>query len=86
MYKMKKFVLGILAFMWLWFWTIFAQNILPDSAEITVADEVIMWEATNLRVSILKNESRMTSYQWTILMFVTEENGTPLKLSLFLYF
>ena len=79
MYKMKKIVLGILASIWLWFWTIFAQNILPDSAEITVADEVIMWEATNLKVTILKNESRMTSYLWTILMFVTEEDGTPLK-------
>ena len=78
---MKKLVLGILTFMWLGFWTIFAQTvtIAPDSAEISVADEIVMWEATNLKVTILKNDSKMSSYQWTILMFVTEEDWTPLK-------
>ena len=44
---MKKFVLGILAFVWLGFWTIFAQNITPDHVEIEVKTPVIQWEATN---------------------------------------
>lgn len=78
---MKKFVLGVLAFMWLGFWTIFAQNtnILPDAAEISVKDPVIMWEATNLKITIMKNWSKMTNYNWSIRIIVTEENGTPLK-------
>ena len=76
---MKKFVLGILTFIWLGFWTIFAQTILPDSAKITVKDPIIMWEATNLKIEILKNESTMTSYNGTIRIVVTEENWTKLK-------
>ena len=76
---MKKFVLGILASVWIGFWLIFAQNISPDSAEISVKDPVIMWEATNLKVTILKNWSKMTSYNWSIWMVVTEEDWTKLK-------
>ena len=76
---MKKFVLGILASIWLGVWTIFAQNILPDSAEIKVKDPVIMWEATNLKITILKNDSVMTTYNGTIRITVTEEDWTKLK-------
>ena len=76
---MKKLVAGILAFIWLGFWTIFAQNILPDSVEITVKDPVIMWEATNLKVKIMKNGSKMTSYDGTIWMVVTEQDWKKLS-------
>ena len=76
---MKKFLLGILSFALLGFWTIFGQNISPDGAEISVKDPVIMWEATNLKITILKNGSKMTSYNWTIRIIVTDENWTKLK-------
>ena len=76
---MKKFVLWILTFVWLGFWNIFAQNILPDSAEISVKDPITMWEATNLKVTILNNNSKMTSYNGTILIQITEENWTRIK-------
>ena len=76
---MKKFVVGILSLIWLWFWTIFAQVISPDSAEIKVKDPIIMWEATNLEIRILKNDATMTSYEGSIWIVVTEENWTKLK-------
>ena len=76
---MKKFVLGILTFIWLGFWTIFAQTISPDSAEISVKDPIIMWEATNLKIKILKNDSTMTSYNGTVRIVVTELDWTKLK-------
>ena len=76
---MKKFVLGILSFIWLGFWTIFAQTILPDSAEISVKDPIIMWEATNLKIKILKNDSTMTNYNGTVEIIVTDLNWTILK-------
>ena len=53
--------------------------ILPDSAEIKVKDPIIMWEATNLEIRILKNDATMTSYEWSIWVIVTEENWTILK-------
>ena len=65
--------------MWLGFWIIFAQNILPDAVEISVKDPITMWEAANLEVTVLKNWSKMTSYNWTIWIAVTDENGTKLK-------
>jgi len=78
---MKKFVLGILAFIWLGFWTIFAQNsnILPDSAEIEVKSEIVMNEATNLKVTIMKSDSPMKTYKWTIRILVTDLNWNKLK-------
>ena len=72
---MKKFILGILASIWLGFWTIFAQNI-PDSAEISVKDPIIVWEATNLKITIMKNWSKMNSYNGTIIIQITEEDWT----------
>ena len=76
---MKKFALGILTFIWLGFWTIFAQNILPDSANIEVKSEIIEWEATNLAVTMMKNGSKMSNYDWTVYFTIEEENWTPLK-------
>ena len=71
---MKKFALWILASIWLWIWTIFAQSI-PDSVEISVKDPLIVWEATNLKITMMKNGSKMTTYNWTIRISVTDENG-----------
>jgi len=78
---MKKFVLGILAFIWLGFWTIFAQNtnILPDGAEISVKDPVTMWEATNLKITIMKNGSVMRNYNGSVRIMITNEDGTVLN-------
>ncbi len=75
---MKKFTLGILSFIWLWLWTIFAQGI-PDGAEISVKDPIIVWEATNLKITMMKNWSKMTTYNGTIRIEITEENWTPLR-------
>ena len=76
---MKKFALWILTFIWLGFWTIFAQNILPDEAIIDIKSPIIQWEAANLTVTMMKNGSKMSSYVWTILITITEENWSPLK-------
>ena len=54
-------------------------TILPDSAEISVKDPIIMWEATNLEIRILKNDSTMTTYNGTVEIFVTDLNWTILK-------
>ena len=75
---MKRFILGILASMWLGFWAIFAQGI-PDDVEISVKDPIKVWEATNLKVTMMKNWSKMTSYDGTIWIIITDENGTKLK-------
>ncbi len=76
---MKKFVLGMLAFLWLWFWTIFAQS-MPDSVEISVKDPINVWEATNLKITMMQNWSKMTTYDGTILITITEDDGkTRLK-------
>ena len=76
---MKKFIIGILTFVWLGFSTIFAQNILPDEAKISIKDPIIVWEATNLKITILKNWSKMTSYQGSIRITITDENWIKLK-------
>ena len=78
---MKKFLVGSLAFIWLWFWTIFAQNnnILPDSAEISVKDTIIEWEATNITFTMMKNWSKMTNYTGTIYFTIEEDDWSPLK-------
>ena len=57
----------------------FESHISPDSAEIKVKDPIIVWEATNLKVTILKNGSKMTSYNGTIRIIVTDEDRNKLK-------
>ena len=54
-------------------------KLLPDSAEISVKDTIIEWEAVNFKVTILKNWSIMTSYNGSILIVITEEDWTMLK-------
>jgi len=76
---MKKFVLGILAIMWLSFWNIFAQNILPDSAEIEVKSPIMEWEAANLSITMMRNWSRMTNYDGSIYITIQDENWARLK-------
>ena len=77
---MKKFTLGILIALWLGFWTIFSQNnILPDDAQISVKDPLIMWEATNLKITMMKNWAKMNTYNGTIWMFITEEDWKMLN-------
>ena len=78
---MKKFILGIATLLSLEFWFIFAQNISPDSIEISVKDPIIIWEATNLKITVIKNWSKMSSYDWSIRMVITEQDWTSLKLS-----
>ena len=77
---MKKIVLGILTTLWLWIWTIFAQNtILPDEAEITVKSPIMEWEAANLAITMMKNGSKMTNYTGTIYISIEDSNWSPLK-------
>ena len=76
---MRKFILGVLTFLWLGFWAIFAQNILPDEAQIEVKSPIIQWEATNLTITMLKNWSKMSSYRGTVYITVTDENWSPLN-------
>lgn len=49
-------------------------KLLPDSADISVKDTIIEWEAVNLKVTMLKNGSKMTSYNGTIRIIVTDED------------
>lgn len=76
---MRKFILGVLTFLWLGFWAIFAQNILPDEAQIEVKSPIIQWEATNLTITMLKNWSKMSSYRGTVYITITDENWGPLN-------
>lgn len=76
---MRKFILGVLTFLWLGFWVIFAQNILPDEAQIEVKSPIIQWEATNLTITMIKNWSKMSSYLGTIYITLTDENWTLLN-------
>ena len=73
MYIMKKAVLGMLVSLWLSFWFIFA-NILPDSAEIWIKDQIIQWEAANLTITVMKDWSKMSSYTGTVFMMLTEQD------------
>lgn len=69
-----KRILFVLFALFLWcVWFTFAQNILPDSAEISVKSPIIQWEATNMTITMMKNWSKMSSYNWEILMRVTDE-------------
>jgi len=76
---MKRSISGILMTLLLWIWAIFAQNILPDSAEILVKSPIIQWEAANLTITMMKNWSKMSSYVWTILIMVTDKNWNMLN-------
>ena len=75
---MKKFVLGTLAFIWLWFWTIFAQYS-PDDVEISVKDPINVWEAANLKITMMQNWSKMDTYDGAIFITVLDENWKILK-------
>ena len=72
---MKKFALGILTTLLLCFWAIFADNILPDGVQIDVKSPIIQWEATNLKITMMKDWTRMSSYVWTIWMEIVDEIG-----------
>jgi len=77
---MKKFVLGILTFIWLGFWIIFAQTIFPDSADVSIRSPIIVWETANLKVTIKKNDAIMRQYTWTVWFSITDaKNGELLK-------
>lgn len=76
---MKKFTIGILWSILLGVWIIFAQNILPDSAEISVKSTLIQWEATNLSVTMMKNWSKMSDYTGTIYFTIQSDDGLTLK-------
>ena len=76
---MKKIILGILTFISLWFWTLFAESILPDEAKIDVKSQIIQWEAANLSITMLKNWSKMSSYVGGIYISIVDENWKPLK-------
>ena len=54
-------------------------KLLPDSAEISVKDTIIEWEAVNFKVTIIKNWSVMTSYDGDIRILITDENWNKLK-------
>lgn len=54
-------------------------ELLPDSAEISVKDTIIEWEAVNLKITILKNGFKMTSYNGSIRITITDENWEFLK-------
>ena len=76
---MKKFIAGILWFILLGFWTIFAQDILPDSAEISVKSTINEWEATNLTITMMKDGSKMSSYMGSIYITIEDTNWKTLK-------
>ncbi len=76
---MKRTIIGVLTFLWLWFWALFAQNILPDEAQIDIKSPIIQWEATNLSITMLKNWSKMSSYVGTIYITITDEAWLPLS-------
>ena len=76
---MKKSVLWLLISLVLGCWSIFAQQIFPDEATIEVKNPIIEWEAVNLKITMMRNWSPMTSYTWTIIAMITEENGSLLN-------
>lgn len=71
---MKKYVLWLFISLILGCWSIFAQEILPDSATIDIKNPIIEWEAANLKITMMRNWSPMTSYTWTIIILISEEN------------
>ena len=74
---MKKLVFGVLIVLWSGIWFLFAQT--PDSVEINIKDPIEEWEAANLWISVMKNWSLMTTYNWTILMQITDENWNRIR-------
>ena len=53
--------------------------IMPDNAEISVEDTIIVWKATNLKITILKDWSTMTTFSGAIRITITDENWNILK-------
>jgi len=76
---MKKFVIGFLAFIWLGFSTIFADEILPNDVDIEIKSPLIQWEATNLKITMLRDGQPLSSYTWTIWIDIVDENWSPLR-------
>ena len=76
---MKKSVLWLLITLAFSYWTIFAQENIPDAAQIDIKDEIIEGEAANLTITMIKDESIMSSYTWTIFISISEENWQLLK-------
>ena len=65
--------------MWLGFWTIFAQNILPDEAEISVKSPIMEGEATNLSITMMRNGSQMKDYTGSIFISIIDKDEKMLK-------
>lgn len=76
---MKKVVLWLFVSLIFSFWAIFAQEILPDEANIEIKNPIIEWEAANLNITMIKNWSKMSSYTWTIIIMIMEEWWSILK-------
>lgn len=76
---MKKFILGILISLTLGIWSIFAQNnILPDEAVIEVDETIYENEYTNVKITMMKNWTKMNQYNSTIEIKITDESWTEL--------
>ena len=76
---MKKFLFGLFVLFGVSLWFIFAQNVLPDSAEIVVKSPIKQWEAANMTITMMKNWSKMTTYDWEIFMVITDERWNMLN-------
>ena len=78
---MKKFTVWTLlaSLLSLCIWVVLAQNVFPDSAEITVKGTILEWEATNLWVTMMKNGSKMSNYNGTIRFSIEDENWLSLS-------
>ena len=80
---MKKFLFGLSVLLSGFIWFIFAQNILPDSVEIEVKSPITQWEATNMEITMMKNWSKLSTFDWEILMRVTDEEWKTLNVNEF---
>ena len=78
---MKKFTVWTLlaSLLSLCIWVTLAQNVFPDSAEITVKGTILEWEATNLWVTMMKNGSKMSNYNGTVRFSIEDENWLSLS-------
>lgn len=76
---MKKAILGIIISLWLSASCIFAQSNMPDSAKIEVKSPIIQGEATNLKITVMKNDAPMSSYTGTIYIMLYNEDWLPLQ-------
>ena len=76
---MKKVLFGILAFIWLGFSVIFADDIVPNDVDIEVKSPLIQWEATNMKITMIKDWQPLSSYSGTIWIEIVDEDWNPLK-------